>query len=252
MSDARRPLFIAMVGVLAIGCGDLTTAVGDEGRLEFALTTAYEVGGDLDEVKLVAGHPQTISVDLTPRGKGDIDEPEEITYRLEPRGGVTLTPEAAVSNRPRGFSVLVREPGAYKLRAVYKGKEIDSLDFSFDSPVSIDLLVRVREPRSTSLRQVQGATTTLSEGAQATFVPVPLDRNGDRLAGELQTDASADPEELVVPGQSVVQAYEDGVWKVRGPIELYFIDPGEVTVTILDRVSGAQGMHTFIVENVGD
>jgi hypothetical protein len=192
-----------------------------------------------------------VAVGLTNKGADDIAQPEDLIYRFEPSRGVMLELEDSVSGEAPDFTVLVRDAGTYRLRAIYKGEEVDSFDLRFDTPASLSLVVKVREPFASALEAIDDAgPTAVTEGAQATFLPIPLDDRGKRLVGSLQTRTTADPEELVVPGQSVLSNYENGVWTVRGPFEVYFIDPGVVTVTVTDPVSGAEGQHSFRVTDL--
>lgn len=236
-----------------VGCGDLTDATGDQGRLEFTLATDYEVDGNLDEVKLVAGHKQTLAVDLTNKGEDDIPEPDELTYRIEPTEGTSVAAVGGVGDEPPDLEVLVNKPGRYKIRAVSKGKEVDSLSLSFDRSSSIDLVVKVRLPWAEDFKDVSDEEVSeVDEGTQAAFLPIPLDAKGERLAGRIQTRAVADPAEKVVSGSDINGIYEQDVWTGSGKIELYFIDPGPVTVTVTDVVTKAEGTHSFDVKNVGE
>ena len=83
-----------------------------------------------------------------------------------------------------------------------------------------------------------------------TFQPIPVDAAGDRLAGDLTTTIAVDPEWAVVPGQGVVETYENGVWTVGGEINFYFIEPTLVTFSVIDPVSGATGEQLFDVTPV--
>jgi hypothetical protein len=238
----------------AIGCGDLIGATGDEGRLRFTLYTTYEVEEtDLRDVTIVGGHEQRIDVELTSKGEDEIDEPSQIRYSLTPSAGVTIDEDPdADDDDPPDIEITVDEPGDYRLEATVGTEVVDSIDLSFAPSTALELDVRVRSPWDDDFTTVpSGEVTAMEEGSQATFLPIPLDDTGDRLAGDLTTEVAADPEELVVPGASIGGVYEDGYWLVVGAIDFYFIDPGEVTITITDPVSGADGTHEFLVENVG-
>jgi hypothetical protein len=236
---------------LWVGCGDLTSAIGDQGRLEFTLATDYVIDGKLGDVPLVAGHEQRLSIDLTDEGEDDIEEPDEITYRAVPPEGVSIDAVGGSGSIPPDIDILVTKPGTYELRAIYKGRVVDSLSLPFEAPSALELDVKVRAPWAEKFSETSGSATTVLEGAHAVFLPIPLDADGERLAGRIVTETSADPAELVVSGVDVNGVYEQRVWTGRGKIELYFIDPGTVTVTVKDAVSGASGQHTFTVENVG-
>ncbi len=244
----------AMLACMAVGCGDLTDAVGVQGRIELTLATDYEVDGALDDVTLVAGHRQKLTVELTSKGEADIDEPDELTYRMEPNQDVEVSAVGGRGTTPPDVELLVKKPGTYKLRAVSKGKEVDSLSLTFDKPVSLQLVVKLRAPWQEAFKDVDAKEklTVVDEGAQVAFLPIPLDKSGDRLAGRITTKASVDPADKVVSGSSINGVYEQNVWTGTGKIEFYFIDPGRVTVTVTDSVSKAEGTHAFDVQNVGE
>jgi hypothetical protein len=58
---------------------------------------------------------------------------------------------------------------------------------------------------------------------------------------------TAEPAGSVVAGSSVIEIYENEILGTIQPRSLYFIDPGTVTVTLLDPVSGASSSQTFTV-----
>ncbi len=249
----RMVAWSSVVLACLVGCGDLTDAVGDEGRIEVALATDYEVDGALNRVKLVTGHRQSFSVSLTSKGRADIPEPGKLTYRMAPTDGVTIEAVGGSTSQPPNISLLVTKPGDYKLRAISKGKEVDSLSLTFDSPVALELVVKIRAPWAEKFEDVSDTTmSVVDEGTQALFLPIPLDGQGTRLAGNIETRAEATPSDKVVSGSDVDGLYEQRVWTGSGKIELYFIDPGNVTVTVTDPTSKASGSHAFSVTNVGE
>ncbi len=249
----RAMVFSSLLCAALVGCGDLTDAVGDQGRVELTLATDYEVDGALDEVTLVAGHKQSLSVDLTSKGEDEIVEPEDLTYRLDPSAGASIDAVGGGGSEPPDIEVLVTKPGTYRLLVVSKGKEVDSFTLKFDTSASLELVVKVRAPWQDKFEDVSEAkTSVVAEGSQAVFLPIPLDKAGDRLAGRIETRAVADPSVKVVSGSDINGVYEQGVWTGSGKIEFYFIDPGEITVTVTDLVSKATGKHAFSVTNVGD
>jgi len=248
-----RGAWVACLVACLVGCGDLTDATGDQGRLKFTLATDYEVDGALDEVNVVAGHPQTLSVDLTAKGEDDIPEPDELTYRIEPSVGTSISGVGGIGDQPPDLELLVTQPGRYKIRAISKGKEVDSLSLSFDTSSALELVVKARAPFQSDFVDVSDdEVSKVDEGTQVAFLPIPLDDKGERLAGRIETSAVADPSNRVVPGSDINGVYEQNVWTGSGKIEFYFIDPGTVTVTVTDVVTKAKGAHSFDVQNVGE
>ncbi len=241
-----RPWLVALA--LLVGCGDLTDSVGEQGRLRFILSTAYELPEDeLTDAVIVAGHTQHLDVELTTKGDDEIDEPDQIAYRLEPGAGTELDPRPSGELDAPDLDLTVSKAGTYTLDAVYKGKIVDSIDLTFDSPDNLELSLELRKPYGKGFEKLAGASPiAVVEGSQVTFLPIP--RKGKRrLAGEITTEVSATPKELVVPGAGASLVYEQDVWSVEGNVDFYFIDPGTVTITVADPVSKAEGSFTFEV-----
>lgn len=236
---------------LLAGCGDLTSAESDQGLLRFTLVTDYEVPeGDLRDATIVAGHWQRFDVDLTQKGAAEIDDPSALTYEAAPNATVELS-DSGDEDDPPDMRILVDGAAPVRIDALIDGAEIDGIDFDFDEAASLELSVRVRTPWEGDFDAVPtGETTTVTEGSQATFLPIPLDAAGDRLAGDIETEVTADPQWAVVPGVNVNGVWEDGYWTSSGEIDFYFIDPADVTITVTDTVSGGQGEHRFTVEPV--
>jgi hypothetical protein len=93
----------------------------------------------------------------------------------------------------------------------------------------------------------EAMATTTAEGSQVSFFAIPLDGFGMRLAGDIATHVSFDPDWSVVPGQNLNGIYENGYWALTGPTTFYFIEPGAITATVEDAINGAQGHHAFTI-----
>jgi hypothetical protein len=237
--------------LLSIGCGDLTDSVGEQGRLRFTLATNYVVDEDeLTDALLVAGHVQELDVELTNKGDDDINEPDEVTYRIHPTPGTDLDLVAGGDDDPPDLRVMVKQPGSYRLDALYQGNIVDTIELDFDTPDSLELSVKIRKPFDDDFDAVSSGASPVPvvEGAQATFLPIPK-KGKRRLAGTITTEVSATPKELVVPGEGASLVYEQDVWSVEGNVDFYFIDPGKVTITITDPISKASGSYTFMVSD---
>jgi len=240
---------LALVPTLS-ACGDLTDAESDNGLFRFRLVTDYEVPeDDLRDATIVAGHEQELDIDLTNAGEDEVEDASDITYRITPSDGVETDLFGGSSSNPPDLDINVPETGTYRIDAMLGGEVVDGIDLMFETSDAIELSVRVRQPWGEDFNKANGASSTVTEGAQATFLPIPLGTGGKRLAGDIEVDVTATPEELVVPGASVGGVYEQGVWTVSGEIDFYFIDPGDVDIRLLDTVSGAEGTHSFTVED---
>lgn len=242
---------LAITGTLCTAaCGDLIDTEGDNGLLRFRLVTDYEVPeDDLRDATIVAGHEQEFDIDLTNAGEDEIEDASDITYQVTPSDGVQTDLFGGSSSNPPDLDLIIPDTGSYRIDAVLNGEIVDGVDLQFESSDSIELSVRVRQPWGEDFSKADGTSSTVTEGAQATFLPIPLGNGGARLVGDIEVDVAATPPELVVPGASVGGVYEQGVWTVSGEIDFYFIDPGTVDITITDTVSGASGMHTFTVND---
>lgn len=231
------------------GCGDFTGATGDEGLFHISLFTHFEVyEGDLRDIAIVTGHPQSLRVRLTDKGEHEIESPEEVTYSVTPATGVVLTPESSPSGPP-DLTVLVESAGSYRLDILENGAAVDGVDLRFEPASGVELIVKVRPPFAEDfVTQTAGVTSSVKEGTEVLFLPVPLDAGGERLAGDIVTTATFEPAWAVVPDLvDVEQIYEDGMITSGGEISFFIIEPGIITLTVVDTVSGAMGQHTFDV-----
>lgn len=147
-----------------------------------------------------------------------------------------------------GFSLTVTEPGDYELGADLEGEEFDFIQLSFDAPASLDLVIYTRAPWAESFEGVTDSEPhAVAEGTQLAWLPVPLGTDGERLQGDLVVEMSADPTESVVPAANVTHVNEDEVQEVFDAASLYFIEPGDVTVTITDEENPSSGSAQFWV-----
>jgi hypothetical protein len=249
LARSMSPLAL-LIALLAIGCGDITDSVGEQGRLRFSLATDYEVDEDeLTDATIVARHVQHIDINLTNKGEDDINEPDEITYRFSPRESTDVDTLAGSDNDPPDVDIKVDKAGKYELEALYKGKVIDSIKLAFDIPDSLEISLKIRKPFDDDFDDVAGnGPVTVPEGTQAVFLPIPK-KGSKRLVGAMQTNVEATPKELVVPGEGASFVSEQSVWSAEGNIDFYFIDPGNVTIKISDPMSEASGSFSFVVED---
>jgi len=253
ISPVRRLLLAALVATLsfASACGDLVGAAGEQGNVTYALFTDYEVDvSDIRVVTLVAGHPQTLHVNLTSNGRREARS-GQIDHRVTPSEGATLDVGFGVVPN---VDILATTPGTYTIETVVRGEVLDSIDLTFDAPDTMRLHPRVRAPWTTDWQPVpEGALATVEEGTEVSFVPEPLDATGQQLVGDVEVQLSFDPEWSVVPGSNLNGIYTNGWWSLSGPSTFYFIEPpdeGNVTATVRDDVNGIEATLTFFVEPV--
>ncbi len=240
----------AALALLATGCGDVNSSSGQLGRLNYSLHSDFLVdGAALVGTSILTGHPQTIRVELTDSGEDDTSNPEDIEHRAVPSEGVTV--ETWESSSDVGsMTITVTTPGDYVIESVLDGNVFDWLTLTFDSPTSMELVTWIRPPNGEDFDQTNGSPIFTDEGAQAAFVPIPLDAGGDRIAGDFVPVITADPEWAVVTGVNVLGIYEQNVVVARSPASVYFIEPGEISVTVTDDVNGVDGVAVFDVAPV--
>ncbi len=252
-----RAAALALVPLLAAGCGDTVGAVGEHGHIGYSLYTTYElVQDDLSEVSIVTEVTQTLSASLTQAGRDALgDRPaSDITHELVPSDGTevaTLTNEAGDL-----WAVEVRAdlPGDYTLQALLDGEVFEELPLHFDVPVSFYLSPWLRAPWSEDWTKPDpdaDGNLTAEEGSQVTFEPVPKGADGKRLVGDLPLTIDAAPPELVVPGQNILWVYENEIVLNDGAPSWYLIEPGTVTFTVTDEAHDLSDDQVVIVTPYG-
>jgi hypothetical protein len=244
-------LLLALSTSLFIGCIDATSSTGEEGRLLYTLYTDYDVPElELKDARIVTGHEQRITVRLTAQGRQEVESPNLIQHDILPADGATIITEPGLEGEPPDLRILVPEPGVYTVESTGPEGLIDRITLTFTAPADFDLGTFVRAPWAEDFDAAAGDPVVVEEGSQVTFQPIPLDQAGQRLAGDMTTTITVDPEWAVVPGQGVIHTYENGVWTVGGEINFYFIEPTLVTFSVIDPVSGATGEQVFDVTPV--
>lgn len=242
---------LVLLTALLLGCGDLTSSAGEFGRVQYSLHSDYLVeASSLLDVSVLTGHPQRIGVSLTDAGDQATDDESDMTHTVSPSDGVTLDVLDAGDQGVPDVQITVTTPGEYVLESLINGDLFDRITLTFDAPASLELITWVRAPDSSDFAKREGASIDVDEGAQAAFVPVPLDAAGDRLAGDLVTAISGTPDEAVVAGFNVLGIYEQRVVQNASPPTVYFIEPGTITVTLTDEPNGVSAAQTFEVAPV--
>jgi len=242
--------FASTLLLFTFGCGDVTSTTGEEGNIRYALHTDYDSHeDDLTTVGILTGHPQRLTTSLTDQGEGQVDDPASLEHSVSPSEGCTLE-LVQVDDEVADFLVTATTPGEYTFESNLDGELFDRITLTFDAPATLELQTWIRNPGDEEFTSASGIRSPVEEGAQATFVLVPLGTDGARLAGDLQTTWSADPHWAVVAGENVLGVYEQQVWSASNPFSLYFIEPGDVAVTIADPVNALEATADFVVSPV--
>jgi hypothetical protein len=233
---------------------DLTTANGELGRLSYSLGTGYFVdGNDLTQEEIVTGHLQSFAVSLSNKGVRDAGKHAfEITHTISPNTGVEFVEEEISDeddNRPPNFSLVVHDPGTYTIESQLDGDEFDRVTFQFAEPVALEMVTWARAPYAEDFQSASDGDS-LEEGTQLAFLGIPLNDKGDRLVGDIQTDFTADPATSVVPAQNVYDVNETDTINSESVPSLYFIEPGDITVTLSDTVNPAKAQSQFHIRSV--
>ena len=235
-------LTLAVASVLG-GCDASATDAGDMGRLTFSLTSDYHMTSEsLRDVKIVTGHPQYIDAQFVDGEDPLIDEMSEsgesLAYAVSPN----------VDTMVEYSSVMVSNPGTYELSAAYDGDLVDKITLQFDRPVDLDLVLWVRCPDCEEFVALPtDSTATIEVGSQLSPVIVPLNAEGERLAGRLETVVTSDPPSAVIEGYNVYNAFEDGPSTGTTDPWFYFIESGTITLTFRDEVNGVSVAQAFEV-----
>jgi hypothetical protein len=227
---------------LLVACNvDSVAANGVLGNLTFTLSSAsYLDSPDLTQVDIVTGHPQVLSVGTSDAGERRADGREGLlSYRMSPSEGVTVEQGAtdADSGSPPALWLTASQPGDYVLEATLDGEVFDYVLLGFAAPTALEVPLFVRAPYAETFLPAD-APLQVEEGTQLAWLPIPL-RSGERLAGEVAASITADPVQAVVPAANVDYVNEDEVYSNAEAPSLYFIEPGEVTLTVSDDVNDA-------------
>ncbi len=242
---------LALLG-LATGCGSVTSATGEYGRIDYALSADYEMDdAALTEVSILTGHPQYIVTNLTSDGEEDADNPGEIEHRVTPSEGVLLAADEVGADID-DIEITVSEPGTYLIESVLAGVVFDRIELSFDAPSSLDAMTWLREPGDEEFVLGSDESNQVTEGTQAAFLAIPMDAEGERIVGRFDMQLSADPDWMVVPDWSVAGTYEQQVSGWAAEEAIYFIEPGSVSITLADEVNGVQVSRDFVVSGISE
>ena len=236
--------------ILTVGCGDMSGSTGELGRLNYALHSDFEVdGAALVGTPILTGHAQRINVDLTPLGSDETSSPADIQHVVSPSGGVTMEAWESTGD-VSDFEINVATPGDYVIESMLGEDTFDRITLTFDAPSSMELVTWIRRPNADDFDEATGSPIAVDEGAQAAFVPIPLDSSGVRIAGDFVPTIDADAPWAIVQGVNVLGIYEQNVVVAQSPASVYFIEPGPISIAIGDDVNGVEGVAEFDVAPV--
>ena len=243
---------VAPTVLLAIGtgCGSSTWGVGELGRVGYSLHSDFVAEeGRLDELDIVTGHRQLIRTYLTEKGENAAGEDEaSITHGVSPE-----TPDVQVvvyedDNEVPDFDITALAEGAYTLESRLDGDVFDYITLSFATPNEMEMVSWVLPPDAEDWVDLSGGGPhAVAVGTQATFLPIPS-RDGQRLVGDIAVELLADPEDAVVQGENVLAVYEQNVVTTRSPVSLFFVETGDVTITLEDQANQLAVEVAFVVE----
>lgn len=247
----RRLAALALLPLTACGV-DTVEANGELGNLGFSLVSDWYVDdASLTDVGLVTAHAHSFVVALTAAGEELADgDGGALRFRATPDDGVLLAasdPDAE-SEQPPSVELTVEDPGEVALEATLHGELFDRITLRFDAPRRLDLALFARGPWDQEFDRLDAADVIeVAEGTQLAWLPIPVDAGGERLVGDVATDLSADPAELVVPTSNVLHVNEDEVTDSTEVPSLVFVEPGAVAITVADTRNSAEGVQAFSI-----
>jgi hypothetical protein len=238
--------------VLSTGCGDSSRSVGEFGRLSYSLHSDFLVDGTaLVGTSILTGHSQRIRVSLTSAGEAAIADPGAIEHSVSGPTVAVVETLGGGSQSVGDLEITVQEPGDYVLSSMNGGQVFDRLTLTFDRPETLEFVTWVREPDGTEFTEAVGSPVAVAEGAQAAFVPIPLDGAGERIAGDFVPLISPSPDWAVVTGTNIFGIYEQRVVASGSPASVYFVASGTVSVRLIDEPNDAEGEVEFSVAPAG-
>ncbi len=240
------PGLLLLLGV--IGCGDTTAGTGDRGRVVYELDTHYlSKSSSLKEVDILTGYAQTIRTRLTQEGARAVESPATLTHRVKPSQGVEL--EVVEDGYDvQDVRIRVSVPGDYSLETRQGGALFDRISLQFDKPESLEVITWVRRSMDSAFGQVGSeGRIQVDEGTQVTVIPVPKGAEGKRILGDFEAEITGSPSWAVVAARNIMGVYEQWVWSSGEPVNLVFIEPGEVEVKVRDAVNDVERTLLFTV-----
>jgi hypothetical protein len=218
-----------------VACGDLTTASGELGRLEYALSTDYdaEARSLSGNVGLITNHPVELQVDLTEDGEEQAGTRAE-AIRHEASAGV-LEARPGDDDEPADLSLTVPDEGPVTVTSTLEGELFDRIELRFARPAELELVTWVRAPWEEDWTDTTGTgRLTVQEGGQISFLTIPVEADGNRILGDFTPEITLDPPNLAVPDESVLGVYEQNIVASSAPVTFYAVEPGDLRFTLTD------------------
>ena len=250
MARSRSGLTLLPLYLVCIGCGSTTSGVGELGRVRYALHSDFVADQlDLDDAAIVTGHAQYISTELTDKGdKKAGDDAHKIRHHVVPAGSSASMTNLDSDHDVPDFRLSALQSGSYTVESKLDGAVFDWIDLSFVEPDNIAVVAWVLAPDTSDWVDYQGlGPHSVELGSQVTFLPIPC-ANGDRLVGDIEVDLAVNPETSVVQGENVLGVYEQNVVTTSQPVSVFFVEEGEVEVTLSDAPNDLSVEVVFVVE----
>jgi hypothetical protein len=237
----------AILMLSTTACLDATRGMGELGNIRYSLYTEYDPGtGEITDTPILVNHAQDIYLDLSDRGERAAGDLSTVRHTVSPSDGVTLDYSADDDGLNR-IEITVTDPGEYTLSSEVEGDLLDTITLEFDAPAELDAVTWIRSPDTEEFEEPAAVQPAVDEGAQVTFVGIPLDADGERIAGRFEVEISADPEGAVVDAYDIWETHEDHVYGGTSEASVYFIEPGAITLTVSDEANGVDFAQTFDV-----
>lgn len=242
----QKVMGLAFASALTVACGgDAKGTTGKEGRLTYTLYTRYEVpDSDLAGSKIITGYTHFIDVALTAKGQQDIAIPKDVVHSVS---GAALNTLAFGEDVP-DFNITATSEATLTIQSKVGDTLMDEVAFTFATPDSLDVVTWVREQGSDSWTKGTGDNMAVQEGAQVTFVPLPM-KDNTRLAGDVTVEVSANPADAMLTGNNLLAVYENEIYSMSYPVSFFFVETGSVTVTFADAIYGVDVDQAFTVSN---
>jgi|GEM_PF-2165924 len=246
-----KSFFLTVVSVsflfIFTGCFDLDSnaSTGENGVLRYALYTDYEAAGDLGTGILPTLVTHRISVYST--GAEHLGRYDEIYHVIEPSENAIIISGDNEYSVP-DLTLKVSKSGTYTIVTKNPEKELDRIKLKFETPASLEVVTKVREPyKKTFVKATGSGTITTEEGTQIVFIPYFYTSSNVRMIGDIDCEYTADPQWMVVPDVEWVDETENSSWTSNYASSYYLIEEGDVEFTIWHEESGITGTQKFNV-----
>lgn len=237
------------IAALALGaCGDITSSVGEKGRVIYSLYTVYESDSqELTKVDILTRHQQRINTMLTSQGDKDIGDPGVLKHKMSPSDGVTIEQVDDGYDVP-DVRITVTTPGTYALETYEDDELFDRVKLHFEHPVELSLVTWMSAADEDDFSKKSGDTISASTGSQVTFVPIPKGADGQRILGDISFNMESDPTDAAVRVKNLLGVYEDGIVYHAEPVSFVLMQSGTITITIADSLApSVKGTKVFDV-----